>query len=187
MAEIVQMDELNDVLHETLSAINAHENIEHIIKEEPESDFIVTVDPCEDANEYFLIEEYEELSQPIEHPSVGVSKNEFLKRLRSGDQCYLCNGQSFSQRARLDLHFERTHLQRMVKLGGKMVVLCRLGCKKDAHYHCPQAECLFSCKHQHRLRLHYNLNHSQSGFSDPVALLEELQASRFNPDTIVKQ
>lgn len=177
MSKVVQVGELSDVLQETLSAINAHENIEHIIKDEPETDFIVTVDPCEDANEYFLIEEYEEPSQPIEHPSVATNKDNFIEKLLSSNQCFLCMGQTFSHPNRLTAHFEKIHLLHNVVIGDKLVVLCRLGCKKEAHFHCPQPECLFSCKHKHRLRLHYNLNHSRGNGTDALTLLEELQRS----------
>ncbi|XP_018015293.1 uncharacterized protein LOC108672176 [Hyalella azteca] len=161
MAHVISISagELSEELHETLTVIEAHEHVEHIIKEEPEHDYIVTVDPCENNSDYFMIEEVEEQYSAIVHPSIGDSKEEFLNRLKESSQCYLCADQSFQWSSRLHQHFVKTHIDHSTVLANKLILVCKLGCKKDSHYHCPHAECLFSCKHTHRLQMHFTLNH----------------------------
>lgn len=161
MAQLISITagEVLDDIHDALTVISAHEHVEHIIKEESDQDYTVTVDPYDNTNEYFLLEEVEEPYTAIVHPSIGTSKEEFLERLKTTTHCYLCTDQSFQWSSRLHQHFQKTHIEHSTTVEGKLVLACKLGCKKDAHYHCPYAECLFSCKHTHRLRMHYILNH----------------------------
>jgi len=149
IGEGIQVDALPDDLLESIQVIVSNENI----KKEPADDVYVTVDQSNEEGQFFVIEEYEQAPEAIVHPSIGTTQKDFLKRLSSAGQCFLCTNQDIP--GRLRLHFISRHLKFGVTIEDKLIILCNLGCKRAPHYHCPFPDCLFSCSKKNNLKKHY--------------------------------
>ena len=158
VGEGIEVDALPDDVLETIQVIVSSE-----IKKEPSDELYYTIDATNPASEFFVIEEYEKPQEVIIHPSIGSDRKQFIRRLKSTGQCYLCSKKTKN----VGEHFMKYHLNQMINMGGKHILLCNLGCKKAPHFHCPYPDCLYSTARKGNLKSHFAGHEQEMETGDP--------------------